>query len=410
MKILSIANMEIWPWGENKGIPSIFASQKGFADRGHTVYFLCPYLEGKAKSEKYCGINIRRFNFPFNREKVVYIQSGIGTNRLKASLLSNFHWLFFQIFAFYRGMQVSYKLKPDLIYAHSFTSAFPAFFVSIFFRTKLVIRVYGTRQLYWWWPNWGYRIKEFRDYLAFKIPADYFVITNDGTQGDRLAKKLGVRDEKIKCWRNGIDKEMFELDPKAKDEICKQLNIDPGLKIIVSTCRLRPDYAVDSVLAALVDVFKKHPKCVCLVAGEGTEKKKLKDFAEDNNIASKVIFLGIVDHNMIKKMLNAADIFVFLSKLHNCTNTMWEAMTCGKCIVTTETESIKEVLTQQEDVLLVPKGDINAASDALNTLLDNDDLVKKLGEKARKTSEQVMETWPQRIEKEAKLLEALVKK
>jgi len=410
MKILSIANMEIWPWGENKGIPSIFASQKGFAARGYTVYFLCPYLEGKAKNEVYCGINIRRFNFPFNREKVAYIQSGIRANRLKASLISNFHWLFFQVFAFYRGLQVAYKLKPDLIYAHSFTSAFPAFLVSIFFRTKLVIRVYGTRQLYWWWQNWAYRIKEFRDYLAFKIPADYFVITNDGTHGDQLARKLGVKDENIKLWRNGIDKNMFDLDSLAKEDICKQLNIDPGLKIIVSTCRLRPDYAVDSVLAALVDVFKKHPKCVYLVAGGGTEKKKLEDFARDNNITSKVIFLGIVDHAMIKKMLNAADIFIFLSKLHNCTNTMWEAMSSGKCIVTTETDAIKEVLTQQEDAVLVPKGDINAVSDALNKLLDDDDLVKKLGENARKKAGQVLETWPQRIEKEAKLLEELVKK
>ena len=51
MKILSISTLDIWPWGKGKGIPSVFASQKGFVERGHEVHFICP-LKKKDMAQK----------------------------------------------------------------------------------------------------------------------------------------------------------------------------------------------------------------------------------------------------------------------------------------------------------------------------------------------------------------------
>ena len=276
------------------------------------------------------------------------------------------------------------------------------------FSAKLIIRVYGTRQLYWRWQNFWSRIKEFRDYLAFKIPADYFIITDDGSYGNLLAKKLGVKDGKIRYWRNGIDEDLYEQDPSAKEEICRRFNISPSCKIIASTCRLIPDYGVDKLLYALVDLFRNRSDAVCVIAGSGPQERALKDFALRNNISSRVFFVGIVDRQMIKKILYAADIFVLLSRYHNCTNTMWEAMACGKCIITTQTEAIGDVLTSGKNAILVPPDDFRELPRILLELLNNDNLRNDLGKHAGARAQEVLEGWSKRVEKEAELLEGLL--
>ena len=254
-----------------------------------------------------------------------------------------------------------------------------------------------------------FRIKRFRDYLVFKIPADYFIITNDGTHGDLLAKELGVEDERIKYWRNGIDGQFYKVASGAKKEVCEYLKIDPSSKIITSTSRIKYEYGVDKLLCSVIELFKRNSNCVCIIAGSGPQRKELQEFVEREGFSSRVFFTGIVDRRMIKKILYASEIFVLLARYHNCTNTMWEAMACGKCIVTTETGPIEQVLTSGEDAILIPPHRLDNTTTILQELLNNDDLRKRLGDNARKRAKDILEPWSNRTAKEAQLLEDLIK-
>ncbi|MBU2063238.1 MAG: glycosyltransferase, partial [Candidatus Omnitrophica bacterium] len=272
MKILNISNMPIWLWGKGKGIPSIFFPQREFARKGFAACFLCPIKSGEKAYEVNEGVFIHRFDFPFNFKKNRYVQDNSFIDRIRGSLLSNLNWLFFQVAGLIKGLEIGLKFRPDIIYAHSLTSVFPAFILSRVLSSKLIIRVYGTRQLYWLWDNLWYRVKECRDYLAFRVPADYFIITNDGNMGNLLAKKMGVPDEKIKYWRNGIDDNFLSADADAKENICKELDIPLASKIIASTCRLIPDYGVEDMLKSLITVLNKNKDVVCIISGSGPEE------------------------------------------------------------------------------------------------------------------------------------------
>ena len=388
---------------QGKGIPSIFYPQREFAKGGFEVHFLCPKKEGEPNYSYVEGVHIYRFDFPFNFRKNIYIQ-----NRIHESLLRNLNWLFFQVFGFFYSIKLAKKIKPDVIYAHSLTSAFISYLVSKFFKTKLLIRVYGTRQLYWRYDNFFFCLKEFRDYLSFKIPADYFVITDDGTFGNLVAKKMGVPEVKVKYWRNGVEKDFFVEEPQAKEEVCKFLNINPSFKIITSTCRLIPNYGVDKLIYSLAYLVKKRKDWACIICGSGPIERELKELVKKNNLSEKVFFLGIVDRKTIKKILYASDIFVLLAKYHNCTNTMWEAMATGRCILTTKTEAIKEILKDGKEAVLVSPDEFEAIPEVLEELLDNEELREKLGKNARKRAEEILDTWEERTEKEIALLENLV--
>lgn len=409
MKIFSISNMDIWLWGQGKGIPSIFFPQREFAKRKDEVHFLCNRKEAEPKFSTLEGINIYRIDFPFNFRKNIYIQTDNIFDKLKASLWYNLNWLFSQFFNLFWGLRIGLRIKPDIVYGHSPASVIPAYLVSKIVKAKLIIRLYGLQQLYWRRGSFWFRIKRLRDYLVFKIPADYFIITNDGTYGNLLAKELGVEAERIKYWRNGIDGQFYKVAPTAKKEVCDYLKIDPTLKIITSTSRINYEYGVDKLLRSVIDLFKRDSNCACIIASSGPQRKELQDLVEREGFSSRVFFTGIVDRQMVKKILYASDIFVLLARHHNCTNTMWEAMACGKCIVTTETEAIKEILTSEKDAILVSHHRLDNTTTILQELLSNDDLRKKLGDNARKRAKDILEPWSKRTEKEAQLLEDLIK-
>ncbi len=409
MKILNISNMPLWAWGEGKGIPSTFFPQREFAKRGYEVYFLCPLRDGEPEESIVEGIHIYRFDFPFNFKKRVYIQTNTAFRRIRATVLYNLNWFFFQLFSAFRALKLGMRFGPDIVYAHSLTPAFTAFLVSALLPAKLIIRVYGTGELYWRRKEPWYRVRGFRDYLSFKVPADYFIVTDDGNYGDCLARECGVPDGKLRYWRNGIDEDMYIAEHDAKKELCELLKIDPSSKIIASTSRLVSYYyGVDRLILALAELFKRVPGAVCVMAGSGPDESMLKRMAADKGIASRIYFTGIVDRKMIKKILYASDIFVLLSRNHNCTNTMWEAMACGKCIVTTETDAIKEVLTTRDAVLLPSEVLDRELPKTLEGLLNDDNRRNEFGRNARRRAAEVLEPWAKRAEKEARLLEEMV--
>jgi glycosyltransferase involved in cell wall biosynthesis len=167
-------------------------------------------------------------------------------------------------------------------------------------------------------------------------------------------------------------------------------------------------YGVERLIHALPQLFRLNKDWICVVADDGSEKKALQDFVDRHGLQGRVFFSGTVDHAQLKRLLNAADIFVLLSRYHNCTNTMWEAMASGKCIVTVDNETIREVLTSGENAVLLSQDTLAELAGILDELLKNDGLRSALANKARMRAGEVLESWDARIAKESKLIEALI--
>ncbi len=411
MKILSICDKDIWPGGEGVGIPSIFASHRGFVEKGHSVYFLCPLTRKNYPRENiYYGITIRRFELPFNIGLIpvstIHLDSFFS--HVKSTLLHNLRWLFSQLYSCIHGIRIASMIKPDIVYIHGLGHFIPGWLVSKLFKTKLIVRVYGVRDLYWRWNSIWFRFKEIRNYLTFKVPANYFIIAKDGTYGERLARKLGVSSRRIKTWRNGVYFDMFDPNPGYKKEICRDFNIDPSSKIIISVGRLIPFKGVDRIVFAIPELFKREDKSILIIAGEGPQRKRLERFVEEHNIQNRVLFIGNLDHKKLARLLNVSDIFISLSRYSDCSNALWEAMVCGRCIVTIERESIKDIFTQGENAVLIPENNLEKLPLVLNTLLLDSELKNRLGSNVRLRSKEIFESWDDRIDKEIALLEQLV--
>jgi glycosyltransferase involved in cell wall biosynthesis len=205
-----------------------------------------------------------------------------------------------------------------------------------------------------------------------------------------------------------VNFELHDPNNENKHEVLQILKVNTLSKIILSTSRLVTHYGVDRLVKASVKLFKNTENAVCILAGTGPDEVSLKKAVADNDMVSRILFLGMVERNMVKKLLNAADIYVLLARLHNCTNSMWEAMVCGKCIVTMENEAIKKVLTSGQDAILLKPTEIDKLPDLLERLLKDDAERQRLGNNARTRAQNILRSWPDRIKEEVDLLEAMV--
>lgn len=208
-------------------------------------------------------------------------------------------------------------------------------------------------------------------------------------------ERLGVPKEKQIALHDGFDDLLFESRPSiAQARQCLDLPLDK--KIITYTGSLYPDRGIESITRLaryLPDVW------FCVVGGPDKERKFYEDQSRANHI-NNIHFTGRVPHSKIPLYLNASDILLALwSKnvptINYCSPLKtFEYMAAGKTIVAHDFITIKEVLTDNENGLLVDPSSFKDLLDKTNLALTQK--TNLLGDNARKTAF-ARHTWQKRV-------------
>lgn len=81
-------------------------------------------------------------------------------------------------------------------------------------------------------------------------------------------------------------------------------------RTILSISRLDPRKRLDVVIRALPDILDEHPDTGFVIGGEGPDKQRLQQIAEQEGVADAVQFHGHVDDDVIRPYYAGADVFV----------------------------------------------------------------------------------------------------
>jgi glycosyltransferase involved in cell wall biosynthesis len=118
--------------------------------------------------------------------------------------------------------------------------------------------------------------------------------------------------------------------------------------------------------------------CRLTVAGSGVWEKKLKDLAQELDLAHCVSFPGFVDHDRVPLLMLEADILLMPCCIRTDTGkgdglptVIMEAMTSGLPVVSTNVMGVSDVVRHRETGLLVPERDAEALADAVRQLAEN---------------------------------------
>ena len=123
------------------------------------------------------------------------------------------------------------------------------------------------------------------------------------------------------------------------------------------------------------------------IVGEGPEKENLENLATTLGIASRVRFLGRVEH--VSDSYKNADLFLFPSKLDNSPLVLLEAMSFGvPCLAmkangSTYQNANEEIIAHKEDGLLASSE--QDFREILRAILKDPGVLSKLGQTARET-------------------------
>jgi len=196
--------------------------------------------------------------------------------------------------------------------------------------------------------------------------------------------KLNNNVQKIKFIYWGTDIQKFKPG-SAKEEIRERLEIVNSFAII-SLRNLEPIYNVETLIKCIPFVLKKDPRAKFIIAGKGSEEKKLKKIATDLNVFDSVKFVGWIPSEEMPHYLRTVDLLVSTSLSDgDLSQGTQQAMACGLPIITTDLTVNRHRIKNGENGIIFPTKDPEALAEKIITLLKDKEFRTRLGEKGRKT-------------------------
>jgi len=190
----------------------------------------------------------------------------------------------------------------------------------------------------------------------------------------RLIKSLIPHDVDVEVIPNGIDNRLFSIQPMEKDYILFVGRLEVYQK------------GIDILLDAFGIVANRHPGVRLLIIGDTRHKDmpKIKRRVKMCNLKDRVHFLGRIMGNSTRDDLLASCLFLCLpSRYDTMPIISLEAAACGKPIIATDIPGLSDVIKDGRTGILVPPEDQKALAKAMDILLRNRRLRRKMGKEAR---------------------------
>jgi len=274
------------------------------------------------------------------------------------------------------------RIKPDILHAHYVTTY--GLFGALCNFNPFIITAWGSDILI---------IPEARFTSMTKKPIAKYalrkadLITCDAEHMKLAMKRLGIAPEKITIIYFGVDTRKFSPGEKS-EKLRAKLGIHDS-PAVISLRNLEPLFDIESLIRALPLVLKEVPESQFVIAGKGSEEKRLRELAKSLGISDNVKFTGFIPNEELPQYLRTVDVCVStsLSDAGIAASTA-EAMACGLPVIITDVADNKKWVENGENGFLVPVKDPKSLAERIIYLLQNDDIRRKFGKINRKIIEE----------------------
>jgi glycosyltransferase involved in cell wall biosynthesis len=214
-------------------------------------------------------------------------------------------------------------------------------------------------------------------------------------------RRASVDDRLILVAHNGADPPAETLSKAAARA---RLGLDEARPIALYAGRINGEKGLDQILA----LARIRPDVLFLLVGGEGDGPIQRDAAAIANVR----IVDWVEPASLPIWLQAADLLIIppssapLQCHRNCVLPMklFAYLAAGRPIVAPHAPDTAELLAHEENALLVPPDNVEAASAAVDRLLRDAALAERLGEKARRLSAEL--TWDRRAERVSQFLES----
>jgi len=200
--------------------------------------------------------------------------------------------------------------------------------------------------------------------ISLRIPADRITVVERGRDPDRLGLP-------------GIERRL-----RAR----QRLHLTSWDQVIVNLGRHEYQKGQKYLLEAMAMLAPSYPRLILLVAGrEGNLTPELKNQKKRLALNGQVRFLGYRED--VSDILAAADLFVFPSFYEGLPGAVIEAMALGLPIVASNIPSVREVVEENRNAILVAPASSSELAKAIAKLFDDREKAQAYGRQSRKIFE-----------------------
>lgn len=246
------------------------------------------------------------------------------------------------------------RIKFDLIHSHfTWTAGYVGAKLKQKYKKPLIITIHENpnwlneetnnknKQILWTWKN-----------------ADILIRVNKNS-----LNKLKKINNKSIYISNGYNNKLFFI--KNKNDAQKKLNLPINKKILLNIGNLEKIKGQEYLIKAVNKMISKNKNILCLIIGEGSQRKKLEDIIKFYKLENYVKLVGLIPHQEINTWLNTCDLFIFPSIKESFGIAQLEAMACGKPIVATHNEGSDEIITNPKIGFLISPKNSTSLSKAI---------------------------------------------
>ena len=234
------------------------------------------------------------------------------------------------------------------------------------------------------------------DDMAERAAASAGVVTVSRWNADFLAERLGVDRAKIHVIPCGIDVERFT--PGGAGE-------SPPL--VVAVARLHPIKNLQLLLDVCARVASGGTRHCVAIIGDGDERAALERRRAELGLDEVVRFVGHLTQEAVADWWRRADVGALTSDSEGMPVALMEAAASGVPVVATAVGGVPDMVVQGVTGRVVPPGDAGGFAAALEQLLSEPALRRRMGAAARRHAvdrfsvahqvDRLMEVWTRAI-------------
>ena len=251
----------------------------------------------------------------------------------------------------------------------------------VFFKSKIIVVVH---LFYSYDSSDKFLVRRFINRTIEKIRlsfADLIIASSEYSKREIVS--VGINPNLVHVLSPGLDREKFSIlssSGKSDGEDSKR-----SKKILCVG-----NYISRKGIIYLIEAFSQIQRRDFTLHLVGNRKNNSSYYNQLNNAVKKlkltecVVFHDGSDQENLKQLYASADIFVLPSFKETFGIVFLEAMHYGLPIITTNVSAMPELIESGKNGFLVPPGDSQALAKAISILIENPDLIEKMGETGRK--------------------------
>ena len=185
---------------------------------------------------------------------------------------------------------------------------------------------------------------------------------------------------------HGVDTDLYS-PPADRVAAFAQTGL-PGKYGIGTFGRVRKQKGSDLFVEAMRRLLPKYPDFCAVVVGLTTVDNRpfvegLKHEIAAGGLTERIRFLGELPIEEVPLWYQRISVYVFASRVEGFGLTMLEAMAAGDAVVATRAGAAEMIITDGDDGVLAPVGDVEALVTALEPLMRDPERIEAMGRRAR---------------------------